>query len=241
MRMPLIIGFAIAFLAVCVIGLLGLRNADQFIETQEWVSHTDEVLATLSKAFARAKGTESSVRGFVVTGDEVYLSRLAAERAETLVWVSRLEELTKDNARQQTRLKALRALIAERMAISDRVMERRRSEGFEGGRQEVAKGMGQRASEKIRAAVDEMETEERDLLKKREVESDAAAGRTKVFIGIVTGIAAFVFIGIYVVLRRFIEERQRAERELDQFFTSSLDMMAVASLSSGRLARVSPS
>ena len=74
---PSLLTIAVAILLSC--GLVIYRNVKTFAETAKWVSHTREVLGNIEGVAAALTESESSARGYWISGDEKY--RLQFERA----------------------------------------------------------------------------------------------------------------------------------------------------------------
>ena len=71
--------------------------------TAQWVDHTDQVLAEISRLESRAFGHLVSVRGYLVTGSESFLASTASD-ADVARSLTALRTLTRDNPGQQQRI-----------------------------------------------------------------------------------------------------------------------------------------
>jgi hypothetical protein len=76
----LIVGFGVALPVLGTVGFHAFRNAGEFIETEHWVDHTNEVLSTIHAVRAQLRGAESSMRGIPMTGDDGLLGAYGEDR-----------------------------------------------------------------------------------------------------------------------------------------------------------------
>jgi CHASE3 domain sensor protein len=77
------LAFGSALLTLIVVGAVSYRELAASRESDRWVRHTHEVLASLQDFGLAMKSIESSSRGFVFTGEEAYFrsSRASVLRA----------------------------------------------------------------------------------------------------------------------------------------------------------------
>ena len=88
------------FAVLIFVELMLLGSATEQRKTAAWVSHTHEVLEKLDQLVAFLSDAENGRRGYVLSGQDRYLShyRTAVERVERTL--TELRVLTADNARQ---------------------------------------------------------------------------------------------------------------------------------------------
>jgi CHASE3 domain sensor protein len=121
-------GFAIAVLLV--VGSLAYRSVAASNESNTWAQHTQEVLENL-EGIRSAMGTiVESVRGFVLTGDDIYLQSYHTEISNLAKRETSVRTLTVDNAEQQRSFSILEGLGAERIRRSEMLISLRREKGL---------------------------------------------------------------------------------------------------------------
>jgi methyl-accepting chemotaxis protein len=171
----LAIGFAISFILLLGIGSVAYRAIDAITKTSYWVAHTHSVLEHVAGVLSLLKDAETGQRGFIVTGEESYLEPYNAALPEIARVKKDLRELTIDNANQQRRIDEVEPLIAAKLAELGKIVEKRRSSGFESAQKIVLDGDGKRFMDDIRRILSQMENEERGLLKQRAEDTENAA------------------------------------------------------------------
>ncbi|HEY4102756.1 MAG TPA: CHASE3 domain-containing protein [Polyangiaceae bacterium] len=175
----LALGFAIAILAVLVIGVSGYRSTEHLIENDHWVTHTYEVRTKLGDLFSALKDAETGQRGFVITGDDAFLEphRVALPQIELLF--NQARNLATDNDAQQHRLTELKSLLDTKLGEMQAVIDLRKTQGFEATEKVVAAGAGKITMDKIRALIAQMDDENAALLSHRAAEAELSSENTK--------------------------------------------------------------
>jgi methyl-accepting chemotaxis protein len=170
-------GFALAFILLAGIGAVAYRSINSLVSTSYFVTHTHEVLEHVAMVVSLMKDAETGQRGYVITGDESYLAphQNATENLPRVV--KELRQLTADNPSEQKRIDEMEPLIAAKLAELARTIEMRRQGKVDETIKVVRGGEGKKAMDDIRTLADEMEHEERELLKRRAEEVDGAANR----------------------------------------------------------------
>jgi PAS domain S-box-containing protein len=207
-------GLAVAGLILLVVSGLSYRNARGFIEASQWVSHTHDVLAELEATLSALADAQTTVRAFIITGQEVFLEPYHAAVPAVRAHVDRLKSLTVDNPDQQHRLTTLESAIAEKFDSLQVTIDLRRQQGFEAARQRVASGIGIKQMNEVRSIISEMKQEEEDLLQRRNRDFQLSTQKTTLTFTCVVFLE-FLLLGlVYYVLRRDISERRRADEAL---------------------------
>ena len=161
-----VIAFAVALPLFGALAWIAFRQAARMQDLAAWVGRTHDVQAELNRLLSQVEGIESGTRGFVLTGDPLFLEPFERGVNAVAEQQRRLGQVILDGE-QKAGLAALGPLIAERIAISRRLVELRRNVGFEAARQDVAGGSGKAATDAIRAVLARMDARQRTLLDQR--------------------------------------------------------------------------
>jgi signal transduction histidine kinase/DNA-binding response OmpR family regulator len=215
------IAFAIALVLLGITGIVSYLSVTRLTDDVQWVVHTDEIIANLEALLSRTTDVETAVRGYAITGEDSYLEPYQSGTKEGIAILSRLKQLTADNALQQRRLEMLSPIFAERLATALALIDARKSQGFEGAQRVELSGKGKALHDRIREIVREMTATERKLLNSRQDSTKRATKVTQLVIvsgcaiaTICVGFAPF-FIRWQLVRRtRLLLERRRAEADL---------------------------
>lgn len=150
---------AARFVAIALIGpaLLVAMAAglDHQYSTSETLRNAARVAyerrAVAAALIPRIVDAESGQRGFVITGDDRFLSHYAVARASVFAGLTELDRDLRSEPGQQRRLHALRSLAVRKFAEMDSVIAVRRAEGADAASQRVARGEGAALTERMRA------------------------------------------------------------------------------------------
>ena len=166
-----------AVLAIIFVSSAIVYGRLQVIEwAKDWRVHTTDVLDTLQDATDAMLDQETSMRGYLLTGDNTFVDRYHKQRDAFAAAFQKLKELTSDNPAQQSRLDELNEQVKQWHAdIADPQIARVANADTPDASRASAESMADKAAmDRIRAKLDEMDGVERTLLAKRSVIQDQA-------------------------------------------------------------------
>jgi methyl-accepting chemotaxis protein len=198
------VGFAGALAIFVIVSLVSWRNVDEQRKDAAWVAHTHEVLTTLSQLMMALQDVETGQRGYIITGDESYLSPYTAAVSSVEVHLSHLVELVNDNARQAARAQQLAPLISEKLDAIEAGIEARRKGDFAAAQQVVLSGRGKESMDDIRTQVTAMNQSEEALLASRAAAAIDAARQVSMTILLGTLLAILLSAVIGYLLARSV-------------------------------------
>ncbi|KAA1013632.1 response regulator [Paraburkholderia panacisoli] len=110
------------------------------VSTMNWVEHSERVIGSANEMLRLAVDRESSMRGFLITGDETFLTPYESGGPKFKTQIEALQALVSDNPPQVERLRQIQA-IQQRWSrfAEDMIDARRRNQDFESA---VASGRG---------------------------------------------------------------------------------------------------
>jgi PAS domain S-box-containing protein len=152
----------IGLLAYQVVGL-----APSLAQSRASVAHTIEVIATASGLERAIEEAESSQRGFLITGNPVYLEPYRNGVRDAPLLLARLFELTRDNPEQQRRRPNLELQVNTRLAALQRGVEIHDRSGFQAARDAMGGNEGLLAMRAITSLIDAAIATENGLLRER--------------------------------------------------------------------------
>ncbi|HVY29130.1 MAG TPA: CHASE3 domain-containing protein [Polyangiaceae bacterium] len=223
----LALGFAIAVLAVLVIGISGHRSVTDLIENDRWVEHTQEVRRAVAQFMASLREAESNQRGYVLTGDERFLDSYRESVNSAEKSFNEARRLTTDNDVQQRRFATMGPVVDARLSSLATVIELRKTQGLETTSKSHAFVDGKDQMDSIHRLVLEIDQAEGDLLSERQQRSVQSATSTQATIlwGSVLGIGMIALAG-FVLSRSLTSQVGVVVRHIQ---TSSAELQAAAS------------
>jgi two-component system, NarL family, sensor histidine kinase EvgS len=224
-------GFVIATAILVFVGWQSYRNTARFAEASEWRKHTYEVLGNLDQTVARLVDAESGQRGYLLTGNEVYLGPYHAATKNIDQTIKDLESLTSDNSNQQKRIQLLAPLVQKKLVELQRTIDLRKNEGLAAANRVVLEGSGKQWMDQIRAILAEMANEEKDLLRIRTQEANEGVARSVRTILAGTLVSVSLLVLCFGLLQRELSERTKAQEALaksETWFSTTLSSIGDA-------------
>jgi methyl-accepting chemotaxis protein len=168
-------GFALSFILLIAIGAVSYTGINKLLRTSNWVTHSHEVLEHIGDVLSELKDAETGQRGYLLTGDEAFLAPYRTGSGDVLIQTNALRTLTADNPNQQKRVDSMELLVTAKLAELKETIDLRAKGSADEALKIVRGAEGKRAMDDIRRILDQMDNEERGLLKQRAEEGAAAA------------------------------------------------------------------
>ncbi len=183
------------------------RDADDaVIRTVQNEDHLAVVQSLLQDA-------EIGQRGFLLTGDPLYLEPYTNSLNTIGRELDALDAGIADNPRQQANVAALRPLVAEKLSELRQTVERRRAGDAAGALTILQAGQGKMLMDGVRDVVARMRAEEERLLAQRTVQARHSAIRLEAAI---IGLALIAAILALIALRTMTHRARSAEATRDE-------------------------
>jgi len=175
-----------------------------------WVSHTLQVQDHIRSVFSQMRDGEASHRGYLLTGDEVYLTRYRDAVNELPASLAILAETIADNPTQVGSLARLRAAVDERLQVLDRLAALRRAGDAPAALQLfIESGKGQSLTV-IRDETNAMMAVEAGLLATRRDETSDLTSRVQISLLVAFALIALLTASAIVEARRRLKETASA-------------------------------
>ncbi|MDG0025809.1 CHASE3 domain-containing protein [Trinickia sp. Y13] len=226
--LPLI---AVLMLITAGIGAFGTMS---LYDSEAQVQHSNEIRSSLGQLLALARDAETGQRGFVITGRDEYLEPYSDAAPRIAREFDRLSSLLKGDGRQEQRLAKLRALMDRKHQELAKVIDMRRTQGFEAAQAIIMTDTGKAFMDQARATVAEMEDHVDEQLAARQ----ANARRIRdlaVLSGLASGVLTLlVYASFGYVARRLLRDLAESARSL--FDQKELLEVTLASIGDGVVA-----
>ena len=208
----IILGFALA------VGILLLTAAASFwsirglsVQTAK-VEHTYQVLQEVESVTAMLNDAQAGTRGYLLTGDTVYLRPYSMATNQLPASLARLQALTSDNSSQQARLDSLRMLVEQEFRILRPLTE-------------IQKSMGQSAMQtlldtdrqtlrQVRILYNRTKESEMALLAQRSALQDVFEKATPIVVLISAVLAVLITVWLVMKIMQELADNRRLQGEL---------------------------
>ncbi len=210
------VAFTTLFLLLIGTAAVSYWNVRTLTQAAAQVVHSHEALTQMVDLLSTLQDVETGERGYLITGNPVYLDPYRAARADADHRFDRLRTFITDSAEQERLLSEVQDLANVEFREVDEAIRIRAEQGFLPAAQEVVRGTGKAAMNAIRSTIAQMQANEKDVLARRNQRTHEAA-----FVASATfSVAAFLAAGLLIILRRLLRaqltERERTTAELER-------------------------
>jgi diguanylate cyclase (GGDEF)-like protein/PAS domain S-box-containing protein len=206
-----------AIVLLIAVAAVSYGQVRQFREDLSWRVHTYEVLQHIERTQTALLGADSMRRSYRLSRDRRDLEQMERRVASASNELDAVVALTRDNASQQERVRALRPAIAERLTVLHDGLELPEWDQLDAATRDEQRARqlhGSDLAKRVGAAIDAMRDEELRLLAEREQRMlrSAEATQTTLLYGSALGIALVSLVAGSLLLEN--RRRLRAQGEL---------------------------
>src|SRR6266567_2607537 len=183
------------------------RAALGYDRLNDQVQRTHEVKEELSAVLRLVVDAETGQRGYLITDDPVYLEPYQEATSEIEARLARLDNLTRDSAIQRQRMRELRRIEQEELAVLQQTVQLdNEGRDLEAG-QLVLSGVGRQRMDQLRHVVADMEKEEDRVLAMRAILANRGQW-TIVFASLAIAVLSIV---VYLLVVRVVRSAARSQ------------------------------
>ena len=193
-KFSVVAGFVLLLIVLIVNAAVTKRQLNRQVATGLWVAHTRRVELQLSETLALLTEAETGQRGFLYTGDELYLAPYDHASQQIQSQIDELAQLTSDNPRQQAAIGELRSLARTKLDELAATIKLYRSGKLDEARKLVLTNAGIQTMDNFRAVLGNMQSEEDRLERQRESSYRVSITQTSASIYLTTALAALGLI-----------------------------------------------
>ncbi|HXJ15526.1 MAG TPA: PAS domain S-box protein, partial [Candidatus Limnocylindrales bacterium] len=192
-------GFGVALALLGIVGVTSYVQVNRLRDNDAWVDHTHQVISSLRKVQSLVADAETGQRGYLITGDKLFLRPYNEAREQLDGEIATLRNLIADNPNQQASRRELEESTTKRIEQLRQVLELREKKGISAAGQEILTLEGMKTDNAIRQTEKLMEERENRLLVEREYKAllTSLYGRSIVVLG---SLLAFSFVGVALFL-----------------------------------------
>lgn len=209
----LLISFGVSLTILLVSSTASFLSIKSLLNSNAWVNHTQEVIYNLNSGTGVMIDSQTSMRGYLITGNENFLEQYRNAEEKTNVYLNKVEELTKDNILQQNAIKELKPLKTEFFEyLGTRVAEKMKGEVISAEKLD----QGRKLMEEIRQILKRMENREQELLKERTSASEQSGIYSSALIVIAAVIALLISVLFFMRILNDFKTRAKLVKELER-------------------------
>lgn len=209
----ILLGLGLSLAALIISSAASYISIKKLLESENWVEHTTKVIQGLDNVISRIKDAETGQRGYLLTGDPVFLEPYTGSKDDVMAYIDEVRLLTADNAAQQKDFPRLDQLIQKKYTfINKTVADRRR------GIPVTVSNLlyGKNILDSIRTQIHTMEQREQKLMIARTLRMDTLASYTPMLIVIASLVALVVTYAFYRRMKNNLLDNERLQLELER-------------------------
>jgi methyl-accepting chemotaxis protein len=204
-RPKILLGFAVPTTAALGVSVLLFQSFTHGLTASDWVRHTEQVIAAANALRSAAVDAAAGQRGYLITGQDVYLTEFTAGNTAFDTAAPQLRGLVADNPAQVGRLDTVVRLHREWLdRAATPTVDARRTGGLAAAVPLVAAGTGRALLDQLRAVTDQFIGAERDLLAARTAVNDSASRSARRLTVLGSGVLLLLELGSAWLLARWL-------------------------------------
>ncbi|MBC8082915.1 MAG: CHASE3 domain-containing protein [Hymenobacter sp.] len=206
----IIVGFGLALSVLLLTSLGAFRSIQQLSFYTRQVEHTNQVLQRTSDLRMKIRDAQTAVRGYLLLSDPAYLLTFRDGFQGAFRDFDALQELTRDNPDQQSRLDTLRRMIGREESFLRRWSSVPPSPF---AARDLVRA-DQYNLNQLKATLTRMRTTEEGLLRGRMQNQDFYENTTPLAIVVAAALAITIVLWLFAKISRELKANQRLQAEL---------------------------
>ncbi|MBS7254215.1 response regulator [Flavobacterium branchiicola] len=209
----LLISSLVSLFVLTISSVASFISIKSLLNSNFWVNHTQEVIYNLNEGSSIITEAQTSMRGYLITGDEQFIERYRDSETRSNSYFDKLDELTTDNPSQQKQLNELREMRSNFFKyLNNQIVKKRlnkESTTFD-------LNQGREMMNAMREVIKKIETTEQGLLAERNANSERYGSYSLILIVIAFFIAFIISIVFLIRILKDYNERSALQHELEK-------------------------
>jgi len=214
LRLRLALMFAIALGLLAIIVIVSYQTTERFVAASEETATTSRLVLELERTLSTMRDLETGQQGYLITGNESYLTTYGDALVRIRTDGDRLLELAASRPSDAVRVAAIQRQINVKLNDLQAAIQARRQQGLEAARQISLEGRGKVAMDSLRKIIGDLESErEAELRAQTAASSDGARSALRTVIALALLALVLLVLSCALVVR-YMRARLRAEAVL---------------------------
>jgi PAS domain S-box-containing protein len=210
-RIAVLVG--ITLFVVAILAVFSFVSFQRLLQTSRLLTQTNRIVNYSDVILKSYTTVESGQRGYIITGNKVFLGPLPEAGKTIALRLAYLDSLTREYPFQQARVKSLMTVTQLGLAWTQQVIHAR-EESFEEAQALVSTGRGKLLYDSIYNLISEIQTEERQRFQRQNTITNQSLQEFQYsFVGLAIAIIAVISYLFYTVSKA-LKERKEAEHQL---------------------------
>lgn len=209
-------GFSLVFVGILIVTAVSYRNTTILLTNSRLDGRSHDLLQLLATIDVEMNAAEDAHRRYLVTGETAYLDSYKKVVNQKPTFVTYLRELTRGFPEQEQRAGVLERMMDKQLNAESKAIALFEKGGFRSVKKMAIEGAGRRELGAIHQLVLDMDSEERQALTRRVMESALGTRNTIVLLGIGAFLQLVLLAWVYYLIRHDITARRRVADEMQR-------------------------
>ncbi|HUR30737.1 MAG TPA: CHASE3 domain-containing protein [Saprospiraceae bacterium] len=215
--------------AMCTMAYIAHKKSQQLIKSAEAIEYSEEIKFHIQDVQSILVNMESGVRGYVVTGDESYMTPANEAISSIFVHLHELGSLPGITPAQTNQIENLKKLLDEKSNLTTRTAELRRQKGRLEAIAFMSEGKEKELMHDIRGITGKMIADEDAKLTELKTKNRSAISHFAITFYLLVLKISITVITVIVLFMLYLRQRNKAEKilkESQELFYDVLDHTA---------------
>ncbi len=208
----ILLGFSICSFVLLLVVAMSFNNSEKLVITNQWVTHTQDILYELEQVLVYSIDAENAARGFVISGNDDFLQPFFNSKLSLSDHTNKIIELTRDNPVQQRNSKKLDSLTIKHIQFLENFIELRKA-NYDQAKADFTVGTSKQMLQQIRNQVSKSKNIEQQLLDERKQDSENDTRTFNILFLILLLVIAATLIVVYILITTNLRALKGAEKE----------------------------
>ncbi|MBS1564273.1 MAG: response regulator [Bacteroidetes bacterium] len=200
-------------LLLIISSIASYTSIQNLLDNSRLVNHTNTVIKNTEELISTLKDAETGQRGFLLTGNDLFLEPYNGAYQRSLDIVRTLKGLTADNPDQQASIERMQSLIEKRISLLQRLVDEKRQKIPLNEQDLLA---GKQTMDEARSIIKTMEDREQQLLNSRTNTLNRFATYTPALIIVTAILSLAITIIFFSRVNADFEKRTKLQKELEE-------------------------
>ncbi len=208
----LLFGLGLSLILLFISSLASYFSIKNLISNSDMVSASNRTIKDLDNLLSFVKDAETGQRGYLLTGDQVFLTPYTSAKEQITIGLNDLSNKITNTEAQNNNFEILKTSVETRLQILDENLNYKRANNVVTTNQLLA---GKKYMDEIRVTVAKIQTEEKTVLKSLTENVDKFASFTPVLIIISSLLAITITLVFYRKVAQDFDEKTKLTDQLE--------------------------
>jgi len=213
LKRNLLYGLGLSLILLFISSFASYISIKNLIQSSEMVRRSNRTIETLNNVLSVVKDAETVQRGFLLTGDPVFLTPYHEATGKTGAVINLLSSELSNTDIQQKNLAQLRQDVENRMRLLERNINLKKLQGFVSSEDLLS---GKKYMDDLRGVIANMEHEEQQILQTRTASLNRLASYTPSLIIFSALLAIAITLFFYRKVSSDFDEKSKLQDELEK-------------------------